>query len=171
VAIWPGCARRAWTPRSCATPPRAAACWGSAAGCPDGHDGERVADLPGLGLLSLRTVFGPEKRLRAAPVRFGSPSGDWSALAGLSLPAYEIRCGQSLADGGEAVLHDEGGTPIGWQHRNVLGVCAHGLFESPVLLRALFGATVPTLDTAFETLADMVEEHLDAALLRRWLGA
>jgi len=138
---------------------------------PDGHDGERFAELPGLGLLSLRTVFGPTKRLRTAPAHFGSPSGAWSPLAGLSLPAYEIRCGQSLADGGEAVLHDEGGTPIGWQQRNVLGVCAHGLFESPVLLRALFGATVPTLDTAFETLADMVEEHLDATLLRRWLGA
>lgn len=138
---------------------------------PDGHDGERVSDLPGLGLLSLRTAFGASKRLRAAAVHFGSPGGAWSALAGLQLPAYEIRCGQSQADSAEAVLRDDAGTPIGWQHRNVLGVCAHGLFESPALLRALFGATVPTLDTAFETLADMVEEHLDAALLRRWLGA
>jgi adenosylcobyric acid synthase len=138
---------------------------------PQGHDGEVIGELPGLGLLPLRTVFAETKRLRAAPVHFGAPRGAWSALAGLSLPAYEIRCGQTLADGGDAVLHDEAGTPIGWQHRNVLGVTTHGLFESPALLRALFGATVPTLETAFETLADLVEEHLDAALLRRWLGA
>lgn len=138
---------------------------------PEGHDGECVDEMPGLGLLSLRTVFGPHKRLVAAPVRFGSPGGAWAALAGLELPAYEIRCGLSQADGGEAVLRDEAGAPIGWQHRNVLGVCAHGLFESPALLRALFGATVPTLDQAFETLADLAEEHLDPALLRRWLGA
>lgn len=138
---------------------------------PEGHDGECVSDLPGLGLLSLRTVFGPQKRLHAGSVRFGSPGGEWSALSGLAVPAYEIRCGQTLADGGEAVLRDDAGVPIGWQHRNVLGVCAHGLFESPALLRALFGTTVPTLDDAFETLADLVEEHFDAALLRRWLGA
>jgi adenosylcobyric acid synthase len=138
---------------------------------PEGHDGAAFADLPGLGLLPLRTVFADTKRLRAAPVGFDSPMGAWSPLAGLSLPAYEIRCGQTLADGGQAVLHDDAGAPIGWQHRNVLGLCAHGLFESPAVLRSLFGASVPTLETAFDTLADMVEEHLDAALLRRWLGA
>jgi len=138
---------------------------------PEGHDGEAFADLPGLGLLPLRTEFASAKRLRAAPVRFGAPRGAWALLAGLSLPAYEIRCGQTLADGGEPVLHDDAGTPIGWQHRNVLGLCAHGLFESPAVLRTLFGASVPTLETAFDTLADLVEEHLDATLLRRWLGA
>ena len=59
-------------------------------------------------------------------------------------------------------LHDPAG--------NVLGVVAHGLFESPAIMQALFGTTVPTLEAAFETLADLVEEHLDAPLLTRLLG-
>jgi adenosylcobyric acid synthase len=69
-----------------------------------------------------------------------------------------------------AVLQDAQGEPIGWQHGSVLGVYAHGLFESPAVLRALFGADVPSLDDAFDTLADMVEEHFEAGALDRLLG-
>ena len=137
---------------------------------PDGHDGEAVANLPGLGLLPLTTQFGAHKRLRSAPVRFVSPHGAWGAWAGVCAAAYEIRCGHTVADPAGAVLQDDTGQAIGWQQGNVLGVYAHGLFESPALMQALFGATVPTLETAFETLADLVEEHLDAALLTRLLG-
>ncbi len=138
---------------------------------PQGHDGDPFAALPGLNLLPLRTDFGADKRLRAAPVHFSAPQGAWSALAGVATKAYEIRCGQTLADAGSAVLHDDGGQAIGWQQGPVLGVYAHGLFESPTVLRALFGASVPTLEQAFDTLADSVEEHLDAALLTRLLGS
>ncbi len=137
---------------------------------PDGHDGEAVQQLPGLGLLPLATRFGALKRLRAAPVRFEAPHGAWGAWAGVSAAAYEIRCGQTVADEGCAVLHDDSGQAIGWQQANVLGVYAHGLFESPAVMQALFGTTVPTLETAFNTLADMVEAHLDATLLARLLG-
>ena len=49
----------------------------------------------------------------------------------------------------------------------MLGVYVHGLFESQAVLRALFGAEVPSLDTSFDLLAGMLDEHLDAALLRR----
>jgi adenosylcobyric acid synthase len=42
---------------------------------PQGHDGQAVHDLPGLGLLPLHTHFGPDKRLRAAPVRFWCADG------------------------------------------------------------------------------------------------
>jgi hypothetical protein len=38
------------------------------------------------------------------------------------------------------------------------------------VLQALFGASVPTLDDSFELLADLVEAHLDPALLARWIG-
>ena len=137
---------------------------------PEGHDGQRVAHLPGLGLLPVHTHFGAVKRLRAAPVRFSAPQGPWAALAGVQAPGYEIRCGQTQAPAERAVLHDAQGQAIGWQQGSVLGVYAHGLFEQAAVLRALFGAAVPTLDAACETLADMVEEHLDAALLQRLLG-
>ena len=68
--------------------------------------------------------------------------------------------------------HDAQGTPIGWQVGSVLGVHAHGLFESPDVLRALFGATAPTLDHSFDLLADMLKEHFTpgwlADLLSNW---
>ena len=137
---------------------------------PHGHDGEVVDQLPGLGLLPLATEFGAHKRLRAARVSFTSPHGAWAAWAGVSASAYEIRCGQTVADEACAVLHDHSGQAIGWQQGHVLGVYAHGLFESPAVMQALFGAHVPTLEQAFDTLADLVQEHLDAPLLARLLG-
>ncbi len=137
---------------------------------PQGHDGEAVEALPGLGLLPLSTHFGPHKRLRSAPVCFAAPQGPWAALAGVIASGYEIRCGRTLADASAAVLHDAEGQAIGWQQGSVLGFYAHGLFESPDVLKALFGASVPTLGHAFDTLADMVQEHLDPALLQSWLG-
>jgi len=137
---------------------------------PQGHDGQAVVDLPGLGLLPLHTHFGATKRLRAAPVRFAAPGGPWAALAGVEAPGYEIRCGHTQAEHGVAVLHDDDGQAIGWQQGAVLGVYAHGLFESAAVVQALFGATVPTLQDAFDTLADMVQQHLDAELLSHLLG-
>ena len=139
---------------------------------PHGHDGQAVEHLPGLGLLPLHTCFGPLKRLRKAAVRFGAPSGAWATLAGVQVPAYEIRCGQTNGSHDRsdcAVLFDSQGQAIGWQRGSVLGVYAHGLFEQAAVLQALFGATVPTLEQAYDTLADAVEAHFDPVLLRRLL--
>jgi adenosylcobyric acid synthase len=47
----------------------------------------------------------------------------------------------------------------------VLGVYLHGLFEQPQVLQALFGAAVPTLDTVFDRLADVVDRHFAAGVL------
>ena len=41
----------------------------------------------------------------------------------------------------------------------MLGVYLHGLFEDAAVLQALFGASVPTLDSVFDGLADFVERH------------
>lgn len=141
---------------------------------PQGHDGEAFDLRLGLGLLPLHTQFGPDKRLRAARVRFGDLAAPWQALAGVQAHGYEIRCGRThgeARDSATPVLFDAAGEAIGWQHGPVLGLYAHGLFESPAVLRALFGASVPTLDDSFERLADMAEAHLDAALLAHWIGA
>ena len=167
---------------------------------PQGFDGEVVQALPGLALLPVSTVFGASKRLAAATVRFGAASGVWSALQGVVADGYEIRCGVTADHGGgavggdgqhghavpfegqqshavffdgqhnHAVLFDRQQQPIGWQSGSVLGVYAHGLFESPAVLQALFGARVPLLDDAFELLADTVDAHLDPALLARLFG-
>jgi adenosylcobyric acid synthase len=136
---------------------------------PQGHDGEAFEALPGLGLLPLHTVFGAGKTLQHGAMRLGGCSGPWQALAGLATEGYQIRCGSTTGQA-TAVLHDALGQPIGWQQGPVLGVYAHGLFERPEVLRALFGAAVPTLDDTFERLADLAEQHLDPALLVQLLG-
>jgi adenosylcobyric acid synthase len=137
---------------------------------PAGHDGEAFDALPGLALLPLTTRFGAEKQLLRGPVCFGAPSGPWAALAGLGTFGYQIHCGHTHGDEGAVVLADAQGTAIGWQRGPVLGLYAHGLFEQPEVLRALFGAEVPSLDESFDRMADLVEQHLDAALLSRLLG-
>ena len=126
--------------------------------------------LPGLGLLPVRTEFGPAKLLHAGEVHFANPQGPWAALSGVAAAGYQIHCGQTQADPGTQVLLDAQGRAIGWQQGSVLGEYAHGLFDSPAVLRALFGAAVPTPEDAFETLADLAEAHLDASLLAQWLG-
>jgi adenosylcobyric acid synthase len=140
---------------------------------PAGIDGEAHGPLPGLGLLPLATHYREEKRLRAATVRFGALDAPWAAWSGLAVPAYEIRAGHSRLQPGaddarpaRPVLFDAAGEPIGWQAGPVLGLAAHGLFESAAVLRALFGATVRTPDEVFDGLAAWLEHHLGRARLQ-----
>jgi adenosylcobyric acid synthase len=141
---------------------------------PDGHDGEAGFNGPGLGLLPIVTRYEPAKRVRRGRFRFDAPGGAWAPWSALEFEGYEIHCGMSVPhpamDAPAVALRDEAGAAIGWQRGNVLGVYAHGLFESPALLRALWGASAPTLADSFELLADVIERHLDAALLGRILG-
>src|SRR5579871_201286 len=118
---------------------------------PHGVDG----DARGLGLLPLETVFGPKKLLRRTRARFAAARDGWSALADLAFDGYEIRHGRTTAAPAAAgdlviALRDEAGEPIGWQRGNVLGVYTHGMFESPEVMRRLFGARHRSLDDVFE---------------------
>jgi adenosylcobyric acid synthase len=141
---------------------------------PDGHDGEAGFNGPGLGLLPLVTRYERDKRVRRAALRFADVDGAWAPWAGVEAQGYEIHCGVSMphADlpAARVALRDDRGEAIGWQFGNVLGVYAHGLFESPALLRALWGATAPAVEDSFELLADLVDKHLDPALLDRLLA-
>jgi adenosylcobyric acid synthase len=101
---------------------------------------------------------------------FGDTSEGWAALAGVAFAGYEIRHGRTTAQGGLRVaLRNELGEAIGWQQGAVLGVYAHGLFESPEAMRALFGADVRTLDSVFDGLADFIDEHFEPGVLHRLL--
>jgi adenosylcobyric acid synthase len=135
-------------------------------------DGPLGGNAPGLGLLPLVTAFDPEKLLQPTQARFAAltaPCGPWSALSGVAFEGYEIHHGRTaqhpdLPTATEAVRNTAGGV-LGWQQGHVLGLYAHGLFESPAVLRALFGAEVRTLDAVFDGLADFLDQHVPEGVL------
>ncbi|WP_066270186.1 cobyric acid synthase [Hydrogenophaga palleronii] len=128
-------------------------------------------NAPGLGLLPLVTQFDPQKTVRHARTRFGELTGAWAALSGVDAAGYEIHHGQTLPHAAMAAAGDvarealPGG--LGWQNArgNVLGVYLHGLFEDPRVLQALFGTSVPTLESVFDGLADFLAAHVEPGLL------
>ena len=131
---------------------------------PHGVDG----DAMGLGLLPLVTHFDRQKLLRHTRATFSDAAGDWAALSGITFDGYEIRHGRTEPRGDvQVTLRNEAGEPIGWQQGPVLGVYAHGLFESPDAMRALFGIGVRTLDNVFDGLADFIDEHFEPGALHR----
>ncbi|MFM2057431.1 MAG: hypothetical protein RLY71_1816 [Pseudomonadota bacterium] len=127
------------------------------------------ANGPGLGLLPLVTRFEPDKLLQPTRATFAATTGAWRALAGVRFDGYEIHHGRTaphpaMAPGLDA-LHNAAGAVIGWQQGNVLGLYTHGLFESPEVLQALFGAGCRTLDAVFDGLADYIERHFEPGAL------
>ena len=83
----------------------------------------------------------------------------WQPLSGLQADSYEIRYGRLT---GPSCLAGPGL----WVSGNVLATSAHGLFEDPAVVEAVTGIR-PALVLAdtFDPLADLVDEHLDAALI------
>jgi len=133
---------------------------------PHGVDG----DARGLGLLPLQTTFERTKLLRHTRASFGGVHGGWAALADLAFDGYEIRHGRTAVARDAArdmvvALRNEAGEPIGWQRGNVLGVYAHGLFESAAVMVRLFGGPHRPLDEVFDGLADVVEARFAPGLL------
>jgi len=132
----------------------------------EGIDG----NAPGLGLLPLVTTFARDKTVRRTDARFAALAGPWAALSGVDLSGYEIHHGQTAphpAMAAAGALAREVMPGLAWQNAdgNVLGLYLHGLFEDPRVLQALFGATVPTLDTVFDRLADTLATHLQPGAL------
>ena len=136
--------------------------------------GDRIEDAAGvdgsaggLGLLPLLTRFQAEKITRPAQAQFGSLPHPWSGLSGLGFSGYEIRHGATwpTAAVAEAV---EGA--LGFVHGSVLAIYVHGLFESPAILKAMFGRDVAVgLDETFDELANAVEAALDLSAIDRAL--
>lgn len=140
---------------------------------PQGFDGV-AGRATGLGLLPLVTHYEADKRVRPGNFVFREVTGPWRALRGVAAPGYEILQGRTLlaAESADArvVMLDAEGQAIAWQRGTVLGVYAHGLFESPVVLQALFGVAVPSLESTFGTLADRVERHFEPGALDALFG-
>ncbi len=136
----------------------------------DPHGIETIdeGNAAGLGLLGVVTVFEEAKTVRHRQTAFSQLAGPWTALSNLSVKGYEIHHGKTalradMADGTHPVMAYD----LAWQnaHGNVLGVYLHGMFEDPAVLRALFGVTVPTLDSVFDGLAQYIAQHFEASVL------
>jgi adenosylcobyric acid synthase len=113
----------------------------------------------GLGLLPVSTRFNAEKTTRATQTRFATLDGPWRALSGEELRGYEIRHGETTAEGAVVEALPDG---LGFATGRVLGIAVHGAFEQRHLVDALLGvAPAASLDSVFDALADAVEEHLD----------
>ena len=129
---------------------------------------------PGLGLLPLVTQFEREKLLRPTSVQFSALAAPWQTLSGVSAQGYEIRHGRtaqhpSFADA-HVALRNEAGEAIGWQQGCVLGLYAHGLFEQPAVMQALFGQQTRSLDSVFDGLADFIDAHFQTDFLLNLIG-
>ena len=132
---------------------------------PHGIDGNAA----GLGLLGVVTVFEEHKTVQHRQTQFEKLEGAWTVLSHVQVAGYEIHHGQTsvradLNDGTHPVMPDD----MAWQNStgNVLGVYLHGLFEDLAVMRALFGVTVPTLDSVFDGLADYVGQHFEPGVLQ-----
>ena len=134
----------------------------------DPHDID--GNAPGLGLLPLVTAFEAHKTVRRTTASFGELTGPWAALSGVTVSGYEIHHGQTAQHPAMVAQGDiarELIPGLAWQNAagNVLGCYLHGLFEDPALLRALFGVTVPTLESVFDGLADFIQTHFEPGVL------
>jgi adenosylcobyric acid synthase len=139
---------------------------------PDGVDGEAGA-WQGLGLLSLATRYQSVKRVGRVHGRFEGITGAWAGLNGTSLAGYEIRQGQTTTIDREhtrVAFTGDDGHALGWAAGSVLATSVHGLFESPAVLRALFGATVRSLEDSFDGLAEFADAHFAPDVLSRLTG-
>lgn len=134
---------------------------------------------PGLDLLPLETRFEAAKTVRASRARFDTLTGPWQALSGLQVDGYEIHHGETRIAAGPAptdcravLATTAGGHPhaIGWQRGNILAIYLHGLFEQAAVVRRLFAADAPSLEAAFERLADGIDQHIGRPALMALAG-
>jgi adenosylcobyric acid synthase len=132
-----------------------------------------AGQVPGLGLLPVRTSFGPEKVL-ARPSR--------TLADGVIVNGYEIHHGTVIRDGGEPFFADEG-----CRVEAVAGTVWHGLLENDsfrreyltyvarVAGRSFTGAQDVSFgairEAKLDSLADLVAGHLDGASVRKLLSA
>ena len=136
--------------------------------------GQRIDDAAGvdgsaqgLDVLPLETRFEADKLTRTVEARFGSLPPPWAALSGLGFRGYEIRHGRTRPTG-PILTAIPGG--LCFVRGPVLAAYAHGMFESPAILAALFGVgDAASLEETFDMLADAVDAALDIEAVERAL--
>ena len=149
-----------------------------------------LQEIRGLGLLDVETLFTAAKHTVRSRVTVCSDQGLMRGTKGMVLDGYEIHMGRS--EGGQA-----GDSPLGRSERgisegvvnaggDVVGTYLHGIFDNAAFTRAVLdnirlAKGLAPLASAisdyaafrlkeYDHLADMVEEFLDIAALRRIIG-
>ena len=141
---------------------------------PDGVEAAGEAEIRGMGLLPVDTVFRGEKVQRQTRGVFSGVSGMLAELSGLSYEGYEIHMGRS-----------EKSLPPLIGSGNVYGSYIHGIFDAPGIADAILAAIcrVRRLDPAalgafdahaykerqYDLLADTVRAGLDMDFVYRTL--
>ncbi len=141
---------------------------------------------PGLGLLSVRTLFEPEKATNRVEARVETGAGLFGLPAGSTLRGYEIHMGRSetvapalriTRRSGAACDDADGAVSADGQ---VFGTYLHGLFENDALRQGLLahfasargitsepGGNHWSRGAAYDRLAAHVRSALDMALVYR----
>jgi adenosylcobyric acid synthase len=156
---------------------------------PQGIETPGGADVPGLGLLPVETVFHPRKATRQVQGRVAVIEGPLAGAIGAPLSAYEIHMGETtpLPDAPSSpVFVLEGGRPDGAlaPGGRVAGTYLHGAFECQPLRQALLtwgaarngktlevpGTPQSDADAEYDRLASVLRQSLDLPLLYRIAG-
>ena len=147
---------------------------------------EDGGSMEGMGLLPVRTEFGPEKRTVLVEGSFASVAGPLASLAGQAVRGYEIHMGRTVVKGAPLLrVSEEGGAAVddGCQEGNVYGCYLHGLFDRQEATQALLGALLARkgLDAGavhavdmdayrqrqYDLLADGIRANMDMDLVYR----
>jgi len=160
---------------------------------PDGVESS-IAEMEGLGLLSMTTVFTGHKETHRVRGKVVQDSGLLAGAKGLALQGYEIHMGRTTAENVSAAfrIDDRSDVPVTEDTAfdgalassgRVLGTYIHGLFHNGELRRCILralasakGVTLPPLvgdhsiDQEYDKLADWVRASLNMDLIYQMSG-
>jgi adenosylcobyric acid synthase len=123
-----------------------------------------IGELPGLGLLNVKTTLTPKKTL--------VETGGTDRATGMTVTGYEMHVGETVGADCDRPMLDLGGRPDGAISADgrVMGCYVHGIFASDEFRRAFLKVLKPdfTSDLSFESridatldaLADHLERHI-----------
>lgn len=158
------------------------------------HIESSIAELDGLGLMNLTTVFEGSKETHRISGKVSGSSGLLAGAAGMPVTGYEIHMGRTTGEGftGPFLVEDRADVPVTGSgdaegaidvSGNVLGTYIHGLFHNGELRGAMLselarrkGVSLPDassgldLDREYDKLADWVRSSMDMDLIYRLSG-
>lgn len=155
---------------------------------PRGLEGGSAGEVPGLGLLDMKTEFKPGKITRQVECTVKDETGFWKEISNITVRGYEIHSGHSeywgeccpVLTSGDAVLGAAAPGGLAW------GTYLHGIFDNKELTLAWINSLrkrkgLPELspdqviandrDDVYNKLAAQVRQNLDMKKIYQIMGA